>query len=67
LTSTGRSASVIAATSSRSRTGTPATAIRRFDSIFEPITSIASGVGPIQVRPASRTIAANAGLSDRNP
>ena len=54
-------------TSSRSSTGTPATAIRRFDSIFEPITSIASGGGPIQTRSCSAHARANCAFSARKP
>ena len=67
FTSTGRSASVIAAGSSSASTGTPAAAISRLDSILEPIGSMASGGGPTQVSPASSTARANAAFSDRKP
>ena len=48
-------------------TGTPAAAIRRLASIFEPIAAIASGGGPIHVSPASMTARAKAAFSDRKP
>ena len=46
--------------SSSASTGTPAAAIIFLASILEPIRSMASGLGPIQVRPAAMT-AASAG------
>ena len=48
-------------------TGTPASAISFLASIFDPMASIESGVGPIQVSPASSTSRANVALSERNP
>jgi hypothetical protein len=47
--------------------GTPAAFIRSRASVFDPIASIASGGGPIQVSPASSTARANAAFSARNP
>ena len=47
--------------------GTPAARIRSRAAIFEPIASIASGGGPIQVSPASSTARAKAAFSARNP
>ena len=67
LISTGRSSSVTASGASSGRTGTPAAAISRLASIFEPIAAIASGGGPIHVSPASITAAAKAAFSDRKP
>lgn len=67
FTRIGRSAAVTAAGSGSGSTGTPAAAISRLASILEPIASTASGGGPIQVSPASRTARANAAFSDRNP
>ncbi len=49
------------------RTGTPAAAISFLDSIFEPIESIDSGAGPIQVSPASITARAKSAFSERKP
>ncbi len=57
----------MAAGSSSDSTGTPASAISRLDSIFEPICSMASGVGPTHVNPAATTARANAAFSDRKP
>jgi len=37
------------------------------DSVFEPISRIAAGGGPIQVRPAASTASAKAAFSARNP
>ena len=39
----------------------------RLASIFEPIASIDSGVGPTQVSPAASTARANSAFSDRKP
>ena len=44
-----------------------AAAIRLRARILSPICSMASGAGPIQVRPAAITAVANPGLSARNP
>ncbi len=49
------------------RVGTPAARIMSFDPIFEPMASMASGDGPTQRSPASRTARANAPDSDRKP
>ena len=65
LTISGRSPSVGA--DGASRTGTPATAMIRLASTFEPIFSIDSGVGPTQTSPASTTARAKAAFSDRKP
>ena len=56
-----------AAGSSSASTGTPAAAISCLASILEPIAAIASGGGPIQVRPASSTARAKSAFSERNP
>ena len=48
-------------------TGTPAAAMSRRASIFEPIASIASGGGPIQVIPASRAGARERGVLGEEP
>ena len=47
--------------------GTPAARIAARASVFDPISSIAAGGGPIQVRPASSTVRAKAAFSARNP
>ena len=47
--------------------GTPAAFIAVRASVFEPISSIAAGGGPIHVSPASSTLRANAAFSARNP
>ena len=47
--------------------GTPAARIRSRAAIFEPMASIASGGGPIQVSPASSTALAKSAFSARNP
>ncbi len=47
--------------------GTPASAMRRRASIFAPMASMASGGGPIHVRPASSQARAKAAFSARNP
>ena len=47
--------------------GTPAACIALRARVFEPISSIASGGGPIQTRPASSTARANAAFSARKP
>ena len=65
FTSRGRSASVGSA--GASSTGTPASRMIRLASIFEPIASMDSGVGPTQVRPASMTARAKSGFSERKP
>ena len=67
LISTGRSSAPTVSGVSSLSTGTPAAAIRRLASIFEPIAAIASGGGPIHVRPASTTARAKAAFSDRKP
>ena len=48
-------------------TGTPASAMIRLDSTFEPISSIDLTGGPIQVRPAASTACAKSAFSERNP
>ena len=48
-------------------TGTPAACIRCRDSVFDPIASIDSGDGPMNVIPASRQARANAAFSARKP
>ncbi len=67
LTSTGRSAAVTAAGSSSASTGTPARAISRLASTFEPIASMAAAGGPTQVRPAFSTARAKSAFSEPNP
>ncbi len=52
---------------SSASTGTPAAAISRFASIFEPIAAIACAGGPIHVSPASATAPAKPAFSDRKP
>ena len=47
--------------------GTPASRITRRAAVFVPISSIASGGGPIHVNPASSTSLAKAAFSARNP
>ena len=47
--------------------GTPAARIAARAAVFEPISSIAAGGGPIHVRPASSTVRANAAFSARKP
>ena len=47
--------------------GTPALFIRSRASVFEPIASIASGGGPIQVSPAASTARAKSAFSARKP
>jgi hypothetical protein len=47
--------------------GTPAACIRARAAVLRPISSIASGGGPIQVTPASSTARANPAFSARNP
>ena len=47
--------------------GTPAACIAWRARVFEPISSIAAGGGPIHVSPASSTARANAAFSARNP
>ena len=58
---------MIAPGSNRPSTGTPASAIIALASILEPIESIDSGGGPIQVSPASMTARAKSAFSLRNP
>jgi len=48
-------------------TGTPAACIRCRASVFEPIASIDSGAGPMNVMPASRQERAKVAFSARNP
>ena len=48
-------------------TDTPEFCIRRLASIFEPIAAIASGVGPMNVRPAWPTRRAKSAFSERKP
>ena len=47
--------------------GTPAARIAVRAAVFDPISSIAAGGGPIHTRPASSTARANAAFSARNP
>ena len=47
--------------------GTPAACIAWRARVFEPISSIASGGGPIQTSPAASTARANAAFSARKP
>jgi hypothetical protein len=47
--------------------GTPATIAARRALVFDPITSIASGVGPMKIKPAAFTAAANSAFSARKP
>ena len=50
--------------------GTPATSARwaaRRELILSPMTSMASGGGPIQVTPASVTARAKSAFSEKNP
>ena len=65
LTSTGYP--VTAPGASSGSTGTPASAASFLEMILEPMASIASAGGPIQVRPAACTARANPASSDRNP
>ncbi len=67
LISTGNWSVVTDSGSSSSSTGTPAAAMIFLASIFEPIAATAATGGPIHVRPASSTAAANSALSERNP
>ncbi len=50
-----------------SSTGTPAPRISSLARTFEPIASIDSGSGPIQVSPASMTARAKSAFSERKP
>jgi hypothetical protein len=59
--------STSAASSIPGTSGTPASAIRRLASILSPIASIASGVGPTQVRPASVTALGEGGVLGEEP
>ena len=59
--------SLMSVTEESSSTGTPASRISAFASTFEPIAAIASGDGPIHVRPASITCWAKAADSARKP
>ena len=43
------------------------TTLKILAAVLLPIVSIASGLGPIKVRPASRTAAAKSSFSARNP
>ena len=47
--------------------GTPAALIVWRAATFEPMSSIASGGGPIQTRPAASTARAKSAFSARNP
>ena len=47
--------------------GTPAACIACLARVFEPISSIEAGGGPIHTRPAASTARANAAFSARNP
>ncbi len=76
LTSSGQPISSPMATSSSAEAigsvvpgmiGTPAACIAARARVLEPISSIASGGGPIQVSPASSTSRANAAFSARKP
>jgi hypothetical protein len=57
-----RSGSVVPGT-----TGAPAAMAARRAPTFEPISSIASGVGPMKTSPASATARAKAAFSARKP
>ena len=48
-------------------TGTPAAIAARRAAVLLPISAIASGVGPMNVSPASRHAAAKSSFSDRKP
>ncbi len=48
-------------------TGTPASAISFLAATFEPIASIAAGVGPTHVNPAASTARAKSAFSERKP
>ena len=48
-------------------TGTPARIATARAAVLLPISAIASGDGPMKVRPASRQARANAAFSARNP
>ena len=67
FTSTGRSASVTSSGSRLRSTGTPAFSMSSLAATLDPIASIDSGAGPIQVSPASMTARAKSALSLRNP
>ncbi len=67
LTSSGRCSGLASSTWMLVSTGTPAFSISSLARTFEPIWSIDSGGGPIQVSPASMTVRANSAFSDRNP
>jgi hypothetical protein len=47
--------------------GTPAARMAARAAVFDPISSIAAGGGPIHVSPASSTARANDAFSARNP
>ena len=47
--------------------GTPASCIRVRAAVFEPMSAIASGGGPIHTSPAASTAAANSAFSARKP
>jgi hypothetical protein len=47
--------------------GTPASCIAVRAAVFDPISSIAAGGGPIQTSPASSTARANPAFSARKP
>ncbi len=67
FTSTGRSPAVTRPGSRAAETGTPARSASALAAVLDPIASIASAGGPIQVRPALTTARAKAALSDRKP
>ncbi len=48
-------------------TGTPASAISRLASIFDPMSSMARAGGPTKISPASSHARANSARSERNP
>ena len=49
------------------RVGTPAATAAALAEILSPMDEMTSGVGPIQVRPASATAVAKAAFSARKP
>ena len=66
FTSSGKSPGW-AVSGSMLRIGTPASAMISLARILLPIASMDSGVGPIQIRPASATARAKSAFSDRKP
>lgn len=63
----GQVGPVTAPGSSGPSSGTPASAMSLLARVLEAIASIASGSGPIQMSPASRTARAKAAFSERKP